>query len=239
MNYRIPKLKLLNMNITTRLLCLISFGLLINFYAFSQKLDSTIIDGEQFYIYPFKAKVRSHGDYFLLIDNINNGRINYKKFVKLSQEIDPERKVLSREEFREIKDLLKVSNNFMNERKYINRKFVKAARKNPYPLLEQYFSENIDIIPSLDPLPDGKYIQYYDPICVVDKKGNCQMEKTFIAAYFNLRNNTMDGEATWVNFQNDTLKHGWFENGLKSGVWTFVERSPARRLDELDRKSVV
>ncbi len=239
MNYRIPKLKLLNMNITTRLLCLISFGLLINLYAFSQKLDSTIIDGEQFYIYPFKAKVRSHGDYFLLIDNINNGRINYKKFVKLSQEIDPERKVLSREEFREIKDLLKVSNNFMNERKYINRKFVKAARKNPYPLLEQYFSENIDIIPSLDPLPDGKYIQYYDPICVVDKKGNCQMEKTFIAAYFNLRNNTMDGEATWVNFQNDTLKHGWFENGLKSGVWTFVERSPARRLDEHDVDSYI
>lgn len=227
------------MNITTRLIALLSFSLIFPLLSTAQKLDSTTINGEQFYIYPFKIKTRAHSDYFLLIKDIRTGRVNYRRFVQLSNQLDPDRDIISKEEFREIKKMINGTKEQRKERSYINRKFVKAARKNPYPLLEQVFSENIDIIPSLDPLPDGKYVQYYDRMCIVDKKGECQMEEELIAGYFSLKNNALDGEALWVNFQGDTLKHGWYNNGLKTGEWKFVEHTPIRRLEEDDVASYI
>jgi len=36
------------------------------------------------------------------------------------------------------------------------------VRKNPMPMLEQRYAMERDIIPCLDPIPDGRYIQYFD-----------------------------------------------------------------------------
>ncbi|GAB5417372.1 MAG: hypothetical protein Crog4KO_29540 [Crocinitomicaceae bacterium] len=105
---------------------------------------------------------------------------------------------------------------------YKSKKFKKAIRANPYPFLAQSQNLDQDITPMLDPIPDGKYIQYYESFCLVQEDGTCEYINDQIAGYFNIKNNTLDGEATWVNLVGDTLKHGAFTEGLKTGEWILV-----------------
>lgn len=121
------------------------------------------------------------------------------------------------------------------EDKYLSsKKFLKAGRANPYPFLLQTPSQTKDLIPVLDPIPDGKYIQYYESFCLVDEKGECQYISDRIAGYFTMKDNMLEGEATWVDLQGDTIKHGWFNGGLKTGSWKFTYY----RLDDLSEESV-
>ncbi|MCH2223253.1 MAG: hypothetical protein MK066_00695 [Crocinitomicaceae bacterium] len=118
------------------------------------------------------------------------------------------------------------------EEKYLrSKKLRKAVLANPYPLLLQEVEEN-DLIPVLDPIPDGKYVQLYEPYCIYDENGACQMVEDCIAGYFTIKDNKLDGEATWVDLKGDTLKHGMFDKGLREGVWTFLSRELKNRLDE-------
>ena len=100
-----------------------------------------------------------------------------------------------------------------------SKKFKKAVRANPYPFLSQRQDMDQDIVPMLDPIPDGKYIQYYESFCWVQEDGSCEFISDQIAGYFTIKNNILNGEATWVNLAGDTLKHGLFEDGLKTGEW--------------------
>jgi len=103
-----------------------------------------------------------------------------------------------------------------------SKKFKKAIRANPYPFLQQSQSLDEDIIPMLDPIPNGKYIQYYEPYCLGQEDGSCKYIEDQIAGYFTMENNTLHGEATWVNFEGDTIKQGAFNMGLKTGQWQTV-----------------
>ena len=106
------------------------------------------------------------------------------------------------------------------EDKYLrSRKIIKAMRANPYPLMLQSYNENNDIIPVLDPIPDGDYVQYYDSYCMLDSKGNCDWITDKVAGYFTIKNNVLHGEATWFGLQGEILKHGVFNSGLKEGLW--------------------
>jgi antitoxin component YwqK of YwqJK toxin-antitoxin module len=78
---------------------------------------------------------------------------------------------------------------------------------------------DVDIIPSLDLLPDGKYIQYYENFFHIDAHENLTFDTTRIAGFFELKNNLLHGKATWISVLGDTLKSGEFTNGLKQGKW--------------------
>jgi len=111
-----------------------------------------------------------------------------------------------------------------DEYKYLEtRKFKKAARANPYPLLLQQYRIDSDIIPVLDPIPDGDYVQLFESYCLVDEKGDCEWMDEQVAGYFTMKNNLLHGEATWLGVKSDTLKHGLFQNGLKEGQWQITE----------------
>ncbi|MCR9170998.1 MAG: hypothetical protein NXI10_00785 [bacterium] len=103
-----------------------------------------------------------------------------------------------------------------------SKKFKKALRANPYPFLQQSQNLDQDITPMLDPIPDGKYIQYYEPYCLVQEDGTCKYIEDQIAGYFTMKDNTLHGEATWVNFTGDTIKSGTYNMGLKTGEWQMV-----------------
>ncbi len=106
----------------------------------------------------------------------------------------------------------------------MNGKFKKAVRKNPFPLLEQRYTLESDIIPSLDVIPDGKYVQYFSGYFPIKKNGRLEFNETKVSGYFSIKNNMLEGDAIWFNVQGDTLKKGKFEKGLKVGEWYLENR---------------
>lgn len=130
----------------------------------------------------------------------------------------------------------KRKNKGYQEDKYLqSRKFKKAVMANPYPMLLQDFEIESDVIPVLDPIPDGEYVQLYDSYCLLDEKGNCMWISDQVAGHFSIENNVLHGEATWLGVKGDTLKHGWFDHGLKEGVWKIIEYKMNRlNEDEVD-----
>lgn len=188
----------------------------------AQKVDTMVLNGENYFVYPFKVSVNVHGDYFKSVkldDIIDFTYEHYGKEIK-SQFNDE----VSYNEFKKMMKTFNPKNMGGTSKKNISRKLIKQIRKNPYPLLEQSYTMGHDIVPSLDPIPDGKYVQLYESFCLVDSKGHCQEDAGRIAAYFTIKNNLLEGDAYWLNMKGDTLKYGKFEGGLKVGDWVLIKR---------------
>ena len=111
-------------------------------------------------------------------------------------------------------------------------------RANPYPFLLQRIFLDQDITPMLDPIPNGNYIQYYEPFCLLTMEGGCEDIQDKIAGFFTIENNLLQGEATWVDLVGDTIKHGYFEAGLKVGEWTITDKRLSF-FSDLDAKAFV
>lgn len=203
--------------------------------AYSQEVDTMEFNGEQYFVYPFKVEVDSHQEYFDLKDNKYMAK-QKKKSLKNNIEND----ILTEEQEIEIM-LRSMEYEFYGEYKKpkINRKYRKVARANPYPLLQQSYRMTYDLIPSLDPIPDGKYIQLFEDFCLVDEKGRCQEHVDRVAGVFNLKNNTLEGEAYWLDIKGDTLKSGNFNGGLKHGVWKLEQRDIGYSFSEYDEDSYI
>ncbi len=199
----------------------------------AQDLDSMMWNGKQYYIYPFKQSVAVHRDYYRVMKGIGIKMYSYRAYLELME--DDEERFMSRREYKKfMRSMVRFDGS--DDRKHIkSRKFKKAVRANPYPMLEQRYSMNSDVVPALDPIPNGEYIQLYESVCIMDSKGECNhVDTNFIAGFFSMKNNTLHGEAVWINFQGDTLKHGWFEDGLKTGQWMLDRRRLAYALSERD-----
>ena len=207
---------------------LASFLCLLSTASYGQEIDSALIEGEQFYIYPFRVDVLSETEYFLAMSISRRGGIgspSFKDFKKYSE--DELGEYATRSDYREFKHLVRSfsrNKQYEDDQKHLNKKFIKAVRANPYPLLQQRFSANQDLTPILDPIPDGKYIQYYSDFCLVDEKGDCMSSDSFVAGYFTFKNNVLHGEAVWIDLAGDTLKNGYFVDGLKEGEWKYETR---------------
>lgn len=165
---------------------------------------------------------------------------SYKKFIKLYSPKFGD--IPSKEEFKRYMDFKKRPKgsrrsrnrgDYNDDYKFMEKgKFKKAVRKNPYPLLTQKYRPDKDITPVLDQVPDGKYVQYYDTYCLMDKKGMCEWIDSAVAGRFTIKNNLLHGEATWVGLTGDTLKHGWFLNGVKEGRWTITRHNNLQMTEE-------
>lgn len=238
---------------------------LLTFVANAQEVDSTDLNGEKVYVYPFKVDVKYSDTYWSSMDGQQlfgefftyesfqneqrmsgvpdslrltrdefNGFLkalqakSFRKFkkhfpVKFGREV-------TREDFKMFARMRDMGRNelygFGKEAKiFKSKKLKKAIRANPYPFMQQVQYLDQDITPMLDPIPDGKYIQYYQPFCMVQEDGSCKYIENQIAGYFTIKDNTLNGEATWVNLEGDTLKHGSYNMGLKTGEWTIVRQS--------------
>lgn len=189
---------------------------------YAQKVDTLEINGQSYFVYPFRVSVNVHGDYFKAVkfdELIQFTFDNYAKEIRSQFEED-----LTYSDFKKMMKTFNPKNMGGTSKKNVSGKLIKQIRKNPFPLLEQTYTMSHDIVPSLDPIPDGKYVQLYESFCLVDAKGRCQENTDRIAAFFTVKNNLLEGDAYWLNMKGDTLKHGEFEGGLKVGEWTLEKR---------------
>jgi antitoxin component YwqK of YwqJK toxin-antitoxin module len=165
---------------------------------------------------------REDFDNFIKALNANSYRV-FKKYYDASFGRMP-----TKQEFKEFKKIRKSGMRMLesdNDAKiWKSKKLARAIRANPYPFLFQQIDLDQDIIPMLDPIPDGDYIQLYEPFCLVKEDGTCNYIEDQVAGYFQIKDNALHGEATWVDLKGDTIKHGYFNAGLKQGEWTIVRK---------------
>ena len=197
---------------------------LITLPTYAQKVDTVTYKGASCFVYPFKIGVRGSETYFSAI-NFKSHRKTIIKELKETQWKD-----LSDAEFKMAYKLFKrqmrtYNNIFKREKGKHKHQFSKAIRENPYPFLEQFYSKTEDVEPCLDPIPDGKYIQYFQEFPLIDGQNKLNFVTDRVAGIFTIKNNMLEGEAMWFNFKGDTLKKGQFSKGLKIGEWTFERRS--------------
>lgn len=213
-----------------RLNILLSLALIcgLNIASFGQVIDSVIIDGKQFYVYPFRVDVLSESEYQMAKHVNKRNKLQAATFTDFKEYYSDESdEVITRKQYRSFRKLVRSyskSDIYRDDQKHLNKKFFNAVRANPYPLLQQRFFANSDLTPILDPIPDGDYVQYYSDFCLIDKKGNCKNNGSLVAGHFSFKNNLLNGEATWIDLAGDTLKHGVFKNGLREGLWIFETR---------------
>ena len=183
-------------------------SILTCFSVVGQKLDSTEINGVKYYIYPYPQTAR--------MANVME-TILYSDFKSVIRQTNPE---LSE---KEIKKIIRQYNNIGGNSNAFSKKekgkiaLIKANSSRFYQT--NYIFEK-DIVPALEKLPDGKYIQFFDKYFTFNQKGEFTVDSNKIAGYFYLKKNLLDGNACWLNTVGDTVKFGVFQNGLKVGVWT-------------------
>ena len=200
------------------------FLFFLSFSAISQKIDTATYNGKTYFIYPFKNTIQPHNYYYSFFDFSKNKKVMLKML-----------KETTWKNFSEA-DLKIFEKKYLKELKYFDRLTKKSATKidkelkhivlsNPSPLIECDYTYNFDVNPCLDNIPDGKYIQYFQDFGLLDLDRNYLIVEKKISGFFTIKNNLLDGEALWFNYEGDTLKKGQFKNGLKEGTWFLENRN--------------
>lgn len=102
---------------------------------------------------------------------------------------------------------------------YLSEETERIKSTNPYALaLYPHTYDFTNIAPTLDSLPDGKYIQYYHavPVIVGD---TLEIKYHIPACTFELKNNLPNGKASWYYPDGLLLQEGTFKNGIREGTW--------------------
>lgn len=112
---------------------------------------------------------------------------------------------------------------FNANRSKMKKKYKKQVRKQASNLFRTGMHYNQTITPSMDPIPDGKYVQFYKNIFNLDANGDILPDTTHIAGFFELKNNLLHGFSYWLSTSGDTIEQGYFSEGKRVGKWTFNE----------------
>jgi antitoxin component YwqK of YwqJK toxin-antitoxin module len=97
--------------------------------------------------------------------------------------------------------------------------YAKSLLKNADHFFNVAYQFDKDLIPALDPLPDGKYVQLFSGYFKIDRKNKIVIDTTKVAGVFTIKNNLLEGNAYWFNTVGDTLKQGKYLRGAKEGNW--------------------
>lgn len=170
--------------------------------------------GERYFVYPHRKKSNMSWAFINGVD-LKNPKNKDILFLELynTKEIEPGQMEEARANFEsDLKNayLTKISK---KQRIYI--------RQNSDKYYMTYYAQNQGLIPSLDPLPDGKFVQLFDHYYLMDKNGNLLEEKAKIAGFFSIKNNLPEGFAYWLNEAGDTIEQGNFVAGQRVGKWQF------------------
>ena len=88
---------------------------------------------------------------------------------------------------------------------------------------ESKLEENI--VPPIDNLPDGKYVQFFEPESYVDGD-TIKFDKNTISCVFYLKNNQLNGMAYWFYpYSKKCYKYGCYKNGVREGIWVFKQKN--------------
>jgi|GEM_PF-2059065 len=218
----------------------------------AQHPDSTQINGTWYYIYPIEKELT------LTYGYVANNRFSTKQlklYLQWVEQKDPRVLAPYRSVKKDIrKEARKLPGKEEKKSRYTYRKFSRSVRRmldferrrrkkieqqvyrDSLELqIDSYYPFSYDIIPVSYTLPDGNYVQYYVPFSPVDRRGRVQPAAQHPALFFELKSNELVNEATFLGWFGDTIKHGRFENGLRTGEWSYLRQSDF----ELERNNTV
>lgn len=208
-------------------LATLMLSLLMTFSAFAQKIDTVSNqNGNIAYRYPFDMYFQAKDLYFIDFKFSKYKKMIYDFYLKNNQNAKNQ---LSYKEFK--RNIKRFTKQLHHNVKGLDYQIKKAVIANPYPLIETRYSLETDIKPCLDKIPDGVYYQYFAPFIYLNSKGVYEIKSDVVAGKFHIKNNTLDGEAMWFNIHGDTLKQGYYINGLKEGVWKLEQRDFKYRMN--------
>ncbi len=226
MNTVFMRIKLLRLGI------IVSFFFIGSYHSFSQKVVKDTLQGDMVYVFPFRTQVNYHNAYFMSLRKMKKSKISVKSWYKSVYGEN-----ISKKELRKIKKDIRSRNSKKRFKatKYLRtKKFREAVRKNPYTFISSRYTLDKDIVPLLNTVPDGKYVQYFDTFTLILKDGRTEFVPSKVSGIFYLKDNMLEGEAIWFNPAGDTLKHGNFHKGMKVGKWTLrtirVEHSISEKM---------
>jgi antitoxin component YwqK of YwqJK toxin-antitoxin module len=200
------------------------FMLPLSSNVFSQKKPNQVeINGEKMYVYPYGQKYRKSYSYSRLMNYLSTDELKkvyaFENPKYVQEDLDNFIAGVERFKDRMKKQNPKAPKNMLE--------LLKIANQNSERFNLSTFSMDQDITPSLDPLPDGKYVQYYESYFWINPQGVMEQSNQRIAGIFELKNNQLSGMAYWLNPIQDTVKMGRYENAMKQGKWMLKAYEPS------------
>lgn len=193
-------MKNLFLAITSLFITVLSFG----------QLETTTINGKNYYIYPFQESVNDQSMYYFFFaerkEVIQRDEKN-QKIVAVTEE------KISEEEYPDFMPF---------DSKKPSKAMVKSMETDPNYMASVRFSIDKEITPCLEPIPDGDYVVYYRDVPYIKEKV-VRYRNNIVAALVHIKNNQLDGEANWYHLDGKLMKHGTYTDGLKTGVWKGYE----------------
>jgi antitoxin component YwqK of YwqJK toxin-antitoxin module len=208
------------MNIYFKISLNLFFFLIVSNIALAQnqEIKTININGNTYFVYPTKKEIDEHVSYTAL-KRENKNKFNYEDYK--SDYTKKEFKRLVKQKCREGK----ISSFYGFSERQRMKKLKTLMGKNPFPFLEPNYTLDYDMIPPLDSIPDGAYVQLYEDFYRTNRfMKESKTPEVRIAAYFTIKNNVIEGPAFWLNLEGDTLKKGNFKKGVKEGEWILEQR---------------
>jgi antitoxin component YwqK of YwqJK toxin-antitoxin module len=215
---------------------LLVFNLII-LTVFAQRPDSVQVNGEWFFVYPLHEKLQPSD---ILLDKLDLSEVQFELFKDWKLAGDPrlnlsKNKMIDSLNAELIRTKIIVSKS-QNRYRWRNDtkapKLVRALllrkkhwyRNNSELLVDREIDQNYDLVPAVQNLPNGKYIQYFEPMLSYHEWKKTKVLPTKVAAMFELKNNLLENEFTRFNYRGDTIRHGYFTDGLKEKQWKLYDR---------------
>lgn len=169
-----------------------------------------VMNGKTYYVYPYEQELEIQMRLFRM--GVKQEQIVHRDSLN--------RKIVSTE-VKDVKHFLKMQSGkaFRKQKKI----FMALRRDLPGTLMTFYLPLEQDIVPTLEPLPDGDYVQFYRDLPYVSEDNVLMYRSDVVAGVFSLKHNQLNGYAYWLTSLGDTVKAGSFVDGLKEGPWYYNE----------------
>ena len=122
--------------------------------------------------------------------------------------------------------------NFIRNSQISFKKLSKIFRANSGIFYED--DEAATILPYLDSLPDGKYVQYFKPFISFDNEGRAIIINDAPAATFHMTGNKLNGEAHFYTPAGILGMSGQYRDGFRQGQ--FIEKFPGMYLLSISKQ---
>lgn len=189
------------------------------FFRATAQTETTTWNGKTYYVYPHQQEARVNEYMFL----------QYAEYKEVIKRDDKNRKIV-RTDLAPVdleKEIGFVPPKAQNtkEKKQIDKILKEVIQKKPELFYRFNSEEEQNITPSLEPIPDGDYVQYYRDLPYLDNN-ILRFRNDVVAAVFTIKNGVPDGPAAWYGMQNTLLKTGHFAQGSRTGEWIFRRYEP-------------
>lgn len=210
-----------------KIILLLVAGLLIRTAANAQT-ETVSWNGKTYYVYPHQQEMGQSQYLFLqyaeyrevLLRDENNQKVVSSEI----REIEPEERYAYYRTAKPTK-AQKQQEKFMRE----------LMAKKPDLFYNYGNNTERDITPSLTAIPDGDYVQYYRDLPYLDNN-IIRFRNDVVAGVFSIKNNVLDGPATWYSANGMVIRQGSFSGGSRTGSWVFRTFTP-KNPQELSGKS--